>query len=51
MKTNGARFLESLGIPFEIREYEVDPSNQMILPPSALPEKLACPPSRSSRRC
>ena len=27
MKTNGARFLESLGIPFEIREYEVDPND------------------------
>ena len=27
MKTNGARFLESLGIPFEIREYEVDPDD------------------------
>ena len=25
MKTNGARFLESLNIPFELREYEVDP--------------------------
>ena len=24
MKTNGARFLESLAIPFELREYEVD---------------------------
>ncbi len=24
MKTNGARFLESLGIPFELCEYEVD---------------------------
>jgi len=24
MKTNGARFLESLGIPFELREYQVD---------------------------
>jgi Cys-tRNA(Pro)/Cys-tRNA(Cys) deacylase len=24
MKTNGARFLESLGIAFEMREYEVD---------------------------
>jgi len=24
MKTNGARFLESLGISFELREYEVD---------------------------
>jgi Cys-tRNA(Pro)/Cys-tRNA(Cys) deacylase len=27
MKTNGARFLESLGISFEIREYEVDPDD------------------------
>ena len=27
MKTNGARFLESLGIPFELREYEVDPND------------------------
>ncbi len=27
MKTNGARFLESLGIPFELREYDVDPED------------------------
>ncbi len=27
MKTNGARFLDSLGIPFEAREYEVDPDD------------------------
>src|SRR5580698_6694086 len=27
MKTNGARFLESLKIPFELREYEVDPED------------------------
>ena len=27
MKTNGARILESLGIRFEIREYEVDPED------------------------
>jgi len=27
MKTNGARFLESLSIPFELREYEVDPDD------------------------
>jgi Cys-tRNA(Pro)/Cys-tRNA(Cys) deacylase len=27
MKTNGARFLESLGIAFEMREYEVDPND------------------------
>jgi Cys-tRNA(Pro)/Cys-tRNA(Cys) deacylase len=27
MKTNGARFLESLGIAFELCEYEVDPED------------------------
>ncbi len=27
MKTNGARFLENLGIVFELREYEVDPED------------------------
>jgi Cys-tRNA(Pro)/Cys-tRNA(Cys) deacylase len=27
MKTNAARFLESLGIAFEMREYEVDPED------------------------
>ncbi len=27
MKTNGARFLESLNIPFELCEYEVDPED------------------------
>lgn len=27
MKTNGARFLESLGIRFELRDYEVDPDD------------------------
>ncbi len=27
MKTNAARFLESLGIAFELREYEVDPND------------------------
>jgi Cys-tRNA(Pro)/Cys-tRNA(Cys) deacylase len=27
MKTNGARFLETLGIAFELREYEVDPND------------------------
>lgn len=26
-KTNGARFLDSLGIPYSIREYEVDPED------------------------
>jgi Cys-tRNA(Pro)/Cys-tRNA(Cys) deacylase len=27
MKTNGARFLENLGIAFELRDYEVDPDD------------------------
>jgi Cys-tRNA(Pro)/Cys-tRNA(Cys) deacylase len=27
MKTNGARFLEGIGIAFELREYEVDPED------------------------
>ena len=27
MKTNGARLLDSLDIPFELREYEVDPDD------------------------
>jgi Cys-tRNA(Pro)/Cys-tRNA(Cys) deacylase len=27
MKTNGARFLEALNIPFELLEYEVDPED------------------------
>jgi Cys-tRNA(Pro)/Cys-tRNA(Cys) deacylase len=27
MKTNGARILEALGIPFELHEYEVDPND------------------------
>ncbi len=27
MKTNGARFLEGLNIPFELREYDVDPDD------------------------
>jgi Cys-tRNA(Pro)/Cys-tRNA(Cys) deacylase len=27
MKTNGARFLDILGIPYSVREYEVDPQD------------------------
>jgi len=27
MKTNGVRFLETLGIPYSLREYEVDPED------------------------
>jgi Cys-tRNA(Pro)/Cys-tRNA(Cys) deacylase len=27
MKTNGARFLDSLGVPYSLREYDVDPED------------------------
>jgi Cys-tRNA(Pro)/Cys-tRNA(Cys) deacylase len=40
MKTNGARFLESLGIPFELREYEVDPND---LSATTVAKKIAMP--------
>ncbi|MGH9607587.1 MAG: Cys-tRNA(Pro) deacylase [Terracidiphilus sp.] len=40
MKTNGARFLESLGIPFELREYEVDPGD---LSATTVAKKIAMP--------
>src|ERR1700689_795952 len=43
MKTNGARFLESLGIPFELREYEVDPSNPQDLSAIAVARKIGMP--------
>ncbi len=40
MKTNGARFLESLGIPFELREYEVDPDDLSAI---TVAKKIAMP--------
>ncbi len=43
MKTNGARFLESLGIPFELREYEVDPHNPEDLTAIAVAKKIGMP--------
>lgn len=43
MKTNGARFLESLGIPFELREYEVDPNDLSAL---AVAKKIGMPPEQ-----
>ena len=43
MKTNGARFLESLGIPFELREYEVDPDD---LSAVAVARKIDMPPEQ-----
>ncbi len=40
MKTNGARLLESLGIDFELREYEVDPED---LSAPAVAKKIGMP--------
>jgi Cys-tRNA(Pro)/Cys-tRNA(Cys) deacylase len=42
-KTNAARFLESLDIPFELAEYEVDPDN---LSATAVAEKIGMPPEQ-----
>ena len=43
MKTNGARLLESLGIPFELREYEVDLNDLTAL---TVAKKIAMPPEQ-----
>ena len=43
MKTNGARFLESLGIPFELREYEVDPEDLSAI---TVAKKIDMPPEQ-----
>jgi len=43
MKTNGARILESLDIPFELREYEVDPNDLSAI---AVAKKIAMPPEQ-----
>ena len=43
MKTNGARFLESLGIPFELREYEVDPEDLSAI---TVAKKIGLPPEQ-----
>ncbi len=43
MKTNGARILESLGIPFELREYEVDPEDLSAL---TVARKVGMPPEQ-----
>ncbi len=40
MKTNGARFLESLGIAFELLEYEVDPGDLSTI---AVAKKIGMP--------
>lgn len=43
MKTNGARFLESLKIPFELREYEVDPEDLSAI---SVAKKVGMPPEQ-----
>ncbi len=43
MKTNGARFLESLGIPFELREYDVDPEDLSAI---TVAKKIGMPPEQ-----
>jgi Cys-tRNA(Pro)/Cys-tRNA(Cys) deacylase len=40
MKTNGARFLESLGIAFELREYAADPNDLSAI---AVAKKIGMP--------
>jgi Cys-tRNA(Pro)/Cys-tRNA(Cys) deacylase len=43
VKTNGARFLESLGIDFELREYEVDPEDLSAI---TVAKKIGMPPEQ-----
>lgn len=43
MKTNGARFLELLNIPFELHEYEVDPED---LSATTVAKKIGMPPEQ-----
>ena len=43
MKTNGARFLESLKIPFELREYDVDPEDLSAI---SVAKKIGMPPEQ-----
>ena len=43
MKTNGARFLESHGIPFELLEYELDPEDLSAI---TVAKKIGMPPEQ-----
>ena len=43
MKTNGTRFIESLGIAFELREYEVDPDDLTAI---TVAKKIGMPPEQ-----
>lgn len=42
-KTNGARFLDSLGISYELREYEVDPEDLSAI---TVAKKIGMPPEQ-----
>jgi Cys-tRNA(Pro)/Cys-tRNA(Cys) deacylase len=43
MKTNGARLLEALGIPFELHEYPVDPDDLSAI---SVAKKVGMPPEQ-----
>lgn len=43
MKTNAARLLDSLGIPYELRDYEVDPDD---LTAESVARKISLPPEQ-----
>lgn len=43
MKTNAARLLDSLGIPYELRDYEVDPDD---LTAESVARKIGLPPEQ-----
>jgi Cys-tRNA(Pro)/Cys-tRNA(Cys) deacylase len=43
MKTNAARLLDSLGIPYELRDYEVDPED---LAAESVARKIGLPPEQ-----
>lgn len=47
MKTNAARLLDSLGVKYSLRDYDVDPED---LSAETVAAKVGMPPSRSSRR-
>jgi Cys-tRNA(Pro)/Cys-tRNA(Cys) deacylase len=42
-KTNAARLLDQMGIPYELREYEVDPDD---LAAEAVAAKIGLPPGQ-----
>ena len=48
MKTNAVRLLESLGVQYELREYDVDPDDLAAEP---LQPRSDCRRSRSLKRC